>query len=79
MMVTEPGEVGKHIREFREAAGISLVLLASRSKLNETVVKNVERGVHEPDSVSVIKMAHSLDLTLAEVFRGATQGTERPA
>lgn len=70
MTVTEPGEVGKHIREHREAAGISPVLLASRSRLNETVLNKIERGVHEPDLVSLIKLAHSLGLTLAEVHSG---------
>lgn len=73
MTITEPGEVGARIREVREASGISLVQLASRSRLSETVVRTIERGDHEPDLVSAIKLAHSMGLTLGEVVRGPSR------
>ena len=54
--------VGRNLKRFREAAGLSQEALAFECGLHRTYVSGVERGVRNPTVVVLEKLAEPLGL-----------------
>ncbi|WP_197922920.1 helix-turn-helix domain-containing protein [Thiosulfatihalobacter marinus] len=54
--------VGRNLKRYREAAGLSQEALAFECGLHRTYVSGVERGVRNPTIVVLEKLAEPLDL-----------------
>lgn len=68
--VADPNSaVGERVRALREAAGLSLRELASRSGVSPTGLSQVERGETSPTLTVATKIAAGLGLTLSQLLR----------
>jgi len=54
--------VGRNLKRYREAAGLSQEALAFECGLHRTYVSGVERGVRNPTVVVLAKLAAPLDI-----------------
>jgi transcriptional regulator with XRE-family HTH domain len=61
---------GKNLRACRERAGISQEALGFLTSLHRTEIGLLERGAREPRLGTIIKLAGSLSVPLAELFAG---------
>jgi transcriptional regulator with XRE-family HTH domain len=70
MRATAPGSgVGRRIRALREAMGLSLRDLASRSGVSAPMLSQVERGATSPTLAVAERIAEGLELTLSQLLR----------
>lgn len=53
-------DVGKVIRELREARGVSLRALANASGVNFTTIRHIERGDNSPTVATLEKLLEAL-------------------
>jgi transcriptional regulator with XRE-family HTH domain len=68
-------QLGPRIRALRQARGLTLRELAARAGVTESFLSQVEREVTSPSIASVQRIAHALDLAIAELFvEGAPHG-----
>ncbi|MFL5725566.1 MAG: helix-turn-helix domain-containing protein [Chloroflexota bacterium] len=63
-------QLGPRIRALRQARKITLRELAGRAGVTESFLSQVEREVTSPSIASVQRIAHGLDLSIAELFTG---------
>jgi transcriptional regulator with XRE-family HTH domain len=61
-------QLGPRIRALRQARGFTLRELAERAGVTESFLSQVEREVTSPSIASVQRIAHALDLAIAELF-----------
>jgi transcriptional regulator with XRE-family HTH domain len=61
-------QLGPRIRALRQARNITLRELAGRAGVTESFLSQVEREVTSPSIASVQRIAHALDLAIAELF-----------
>jgi transcriptional regulator with XRE-family HTH domain len=61
-------QLGPRIRALRQARGLTLRELAERAGVTESFLSQVEREVTSPSIASVQRIAHALDLAIAELF-----------
>lgn len=61
--------VGARIRSLRDAMGLSLRDLATRSDVSAPMLSQVERGETSPTLAVAAKIAAGLDLTLSQLLR----------
>lgn len=61
-------QLGPRIRALRQARNVTLRELASRAGVTESFLSQVEREVTSPSIASVQRIAHALDLAIAELF-----------
>lgn len=60
--------LGEHIRELREARGLTQQQLGDACKLHRTFVGSVERGERNIAVLGLRRMARALRVSLAELF-----------
>ncbi len=62
-------EIGKHLREIREAKGLSQLDLAVRCDLEKTAISRIENGRTNITLKTSIVLAQGLDVELWEIYR----------
>ncbi len=67
--------VGKNIRHFREAAGLSQEALAEKLGVTRQAVSNWELGKTEPDIETLHRIADVLGVTIEEIIYGYERKT----
>jgi transcriptional regulator with XRE-family HTH domain len=65
----EIGAVGERVRALREAMGLSLRDLASRSGVSAPMLSQVERGETSPTLTVAARIAAGLELSLSQLLR----------
>jgi len=63
--------LGGAIRRCRVAQGVSQEELAHRSAIDRSYMSSIERGGQNPGIVSVIRIAHAMDMTMTELMAEA--------
>ena len=63
--------VGRNLKRYREAAGLSQEALAFECGLHRTYVSGVERGVRNPTVVVLAKLAEPLGIEPWQLLRDA--------
>lgn len=58
-----------HLRELREARGLSQTRLAELAGLNRNYVGDVERSRRNPCLDNIVKLAEALNVSPSELFR----------
>ena len=71
--------VGRNVRHYRKAAGISQEELAHRARLDRTYVSGVERGVRNPTVLVLQDLAGALGVGPAELLKAHTQVSKSTA
>jgi len=61
---------GKAVRQRRQKLGVSQEAFADMCRLDRTYVGGIERGERNVALVNIDKIAKTLKLTIAELFRG---------
>ena len=61
---------GKAVRQRRHKLGVSQEAFADMCQLDRTYIGGIERGERNVALVNIEKIAKTLKLTLAELFRG---------
>lgn len=67
---------GAHMQALRKAAGLSQIQLANRSGLPIDNVRNWEQGRATPRIDSAAKLAAALGVSLDELAKGVSEGSE---
>jgi DNA-binding XRE family transcriptional regulator len=65
-------ELGARVRARREALGISQERLATRCGLHWTFIGQVERGVRNPSTLNLLKIAYGLESDAGVLVSGLT-------
>jgi transcriptional regulator with XRE-family HTH domain len=65
---SQTGDVGGRVKELREIRGYSLRALSVRAGLTPSFISQVERGVAQPSVSALFRIAHALDVSVAEMF-----------
>lgn len=60
--------IGKRIREYRNAKGISQEELSLRSNMNTSHLGQIERGEKSPTLDTIEKLVNSLGITFEDLF-----------
>lgn len=60
--------VGKRIRYYREACGLTQKALAGAAGINESTVRNYELGNRIPDDMTLMKLAHCMRITFESLL-----------
>lgn len=63
--------LGAAIRRCRRAQGISLEELAHRSAIDRSYMSSIERGGQNPGILSMLRVAHAMDMTMTELMAEA--------
>ena len=63
--------LGAAIREARVERGISQEELAHKAGTDRSYLSSIERGAQNPGIVSILRMAHAMDMTATELFAEA--------
>jgi len=71
-------EVGRMVRELREARGLSQRELAERMGTTQSVVGRLEAGGSRPTIVTLERVAHALGLRLEVNFQPDVQEAAKP-
>jgi transcriptional regulator with XRE-family HTH domain len=61
---------GRAIRQQRQKLGVSQEAFADMCQLDRTYIGGIERGERNVALVNIEKIAKTLKLTIAELFRG---------
>jgi transcriptional regulator with XRE-family HTH domain len=61
---------GRAVKEQREAAGLSLRMLAARSGISASMISDIERGAKSPTVITVARLAQALGVTAAALIGG---------
>jgi transcriptional regulator with XRE-family HTH domain len=64
-------DLGKAIRELREARGLTLDALAAKAGMHTTYLSRIERAHSSPTWEKVSSLAEALDLSVSEVATAA--------
>ena len=62
-------DIGKRIKELREARKITLHFLSYKACVDHSVLTRVERGEREPMLSTLLKIIDGLDIQPAEFFK----------
>lgn len=65
----EEFDLGRKVKELREARGLSLKALAERAEVSESFISQVERGVANPSVASLRRLAEALDASVGALFQ----------
>ena len=68
-------ELGRVIREFRRARGLTQAKLAKAAGVTISQISNVERGDGLPSLATLYKISRAVRVTLPELFRFDTKPT----
>lgn len=66
--------VGQRVRSLRQAAGMTLRTLATRTDFSPSFISQVENGLVSPSISSMEKIAGALGVTLGQFFSPDTEG-----
>ena len=61
-------QLGRNIRQHREARGLTQEKLAEKAGLDPTYISGIERGRRNPGIWNVVQLADALELTAAELL-----------
>jgi transcriptional regulator with XRE-family HTH domain len=62
-------KLGHAVQRYRQAQGLSQEKLAERAGLHRTYIGGIERGLRNVSFLNLLKLAHALDMTLAELVQ----------
>lgn len=62
--------VGKRIREARKSLEMSQKDLYDKTKINDSMISDFERGAREPSSANLAKIAEALKTSMDKLYRG---------
>jgi transcriptional regulator with XRE-family HTH domain len=62
--------VGRSVKQQREAAGLSLRMLAMRSGISASMISDIERGTKSPTVTTVVRLAQALGVSAAALIDG---------
>ena len=62
--------LGKRIRAARKALNMSQKDLYDKTKIKDSVISDFERGVREPNTANLAKIAHALNTTMDKLYFG---------
>lgn len=68
--------IARRVRELRDAHGLSLDALASRSGVGRSTISLIERGESSPTAAVLDKLASALGVALAALFEDKAGGDE---
>lgn len=63
--------LGAAIRRCRRSQGVSQEELAHRSAIDRSYMSSIERGGQNPGILSIIRVAHAMDMTMTELMAEA--------
>jgi transcriptional regulator with XRE-family HTH domain len=63
--------LGAAIRRCRRAQGVSQEELAHRSAIDRSYMSSIERGGQNPGILSILRVAHAMDMTMTELMAEA--------
>lgn len=61
-------EIGKRIRRYREACGISQIQLAEKLGISNSRVSNWEQGINRPDADILAEMCRVLEVSPSDLL-----------
>jgi transcriptional regulator with XRE-family HTH domain len=61
---------GRAVKQQREAAGLSLRMLAARSGISSSMISDIERGAKSPTVTTVVRLAQALGVSAAALIDG---------
>jgi transcriptional regulator with XRE-family HTH domain len=67
----ERQQLGRRIKQLRRRRGYTQERLAERMDINAKYLSSIERGVENPTLDLLVRLAHSLEVDLHELFQGA--------
>ena len=62
---------GRAVKQGREALGLSLRMLATRSGISSSMISDIERGAKSPTVITVVRLAKALGGSAALINTGA--------
>ena len=68
---------GRTVKRQREAAGLSLRMLATRSGISSSMISDIERGAKSPTVITVVRLAQALGVSAATLIDGGTDPATR--
>lgn len=71
--------IAHRLRQLRDAQGLSLDLLAERSKVSRSNISLIERGQSSPTAAVLDKLATALGVTLASLFEEEAAPAKEPS
>jgi transcriptional regulator with XRE-family HTH domain len=63
--------LGAAIRRCRRVQGVSQEELAHRSAIDRSYMSSIERGSKNPGILSIIRVAHAMDMTMTDLMAEA--------
>jgi transcriptional regulator with XRE-family HTH domain len=63
--------LGAAIRRCRLAKGVSQEELAHRSAIDRSYMSSIERGGQNPGVISIVRIAHAMEMTMTELMAEA--------
>jgi transcriptional regulator with XRE-family HTH domain len=61
--------IGKQVRDFRKKEGLTIVDVASRSRISHGMLSKIERGVISPSLATIYALAGALNVPVTALFR----------
>ena len=61
---------GRAVKQGREALGLSLRMLATRSGISSSMISDIERGAKSPTVITVVRLAQALGVSAAALIDG---------
>ncbi|MEX2531080.1 MAG: helix-turn-helix domain-containing protein [Gemmatimonadota bacterium] len=74
----DPVPFGVRLKTARTGAGLTQKELGSRSGMDQSVISNLERGIHEPRLATIKRLAEGLGLSSAVLLTGSGAGKTDP-
>jgi len=68
---------GRTVKRQREAAGLSLRVLAARSGISASMISDIERGTKSPTVTTVVRLAQALGVSAASLIDGGAEADTR--
>src|SRR5687767_5773498 len=61
--------IGKQVRDFRKRESLTIVEVASRSRISHGMLSKIERGVISPSLSTIYALAGALNVPVTALFR----------
>lgn len=73
-----PSAVGRRIRAARKAIHATQMELAMRSGMHNSVLSNIENGLHLPSAETLIHLSDILGVTIDHLLKGDANAITQP-
>jgi transcriptional regulator with XRE-family HTH domain len=73
--VEPKAQLGRNLRQFREAAGLTQMELGNRTGMDMAEISRLELGKRDPRLSTIVRVAVALELTAAELVHGVGPST----